>query len=80
MIFLADGYQKLAYSCGENLEAALQAEPNASYEERAYLEGYCEGHRKAYLDMAEDFRKVLRDNPPSRFHWPHISLGFNWRF
>ena len=81
MIFLADGYEKLAGYCPGNLQASLQALPaNASEEARAYLEGYCEGHRKAYLGMAEDLRKVLRDNPPSRFNWPRISLGFMWRF
>ena len=81
MIFLVEGYEKLAGYCPGNLQAALQAlPPTAGDEERAYLEGYCEGHRKAYLGMAEDLRKVLRDNHPSRFNWPRISLGFTWRF
>jgi hypothetical protein len=81
MAFLVDGYEKLAAHSYDNLQVAFQAlPPNASEAERAYLEGYCEGHRKAYLGMAEDLRKVLRDNPPSRFNWPRISLGFTWRF
>jgi hypothetical protein len=81
MIFLAEGYERLASYCPGNLETALQALPlDATNEERTYLEGYVEGHRKAYIGMAEDLRKVLRENPPSRFNWPRISLGFTWRF
>jgi hypothetical protein len=45
MIFLADGYEKLASYFPGDLQAALQAlPPNASDEARAHLEGYCEGH------------------------------------
>jgi hypothetical protein len=81
MTFLAAGYEKLSAQMPGNLEVALRAlPPDASESERSYLEGYCAGHIKAYLGMAEDLRKVLHDNPPSSFNWPRISLGLTWRF
>jgi hypothetical protein len=75
--------EKLADAAPGNLEIARQRLPTDTSEyDRAFLDGYCAGHVKAYQGIAEDLRKVLRDNPSSTVKWPRISIGvgFFWPF
>jgi hypothetical protein len=81
LVFLAEGYEKLARSMEANAEQISRGMPaNSSEVELAHFAGYAQGQIKAYRDMAYDLRQVLRDNPPSRFNWPRIALGVTWRF
>ena len=81
MTFLAAGCEKVATVMEMNAQAVASKLPlNATEYDRGYIAGYTEGRIKSYRDMAEDLRKVLRDNPSSNFNWPRISLGFSWRF
>jgi len=81
MTFLADGYEKLAANMETNAQALAQRIPaDATEYDRGLFAGYSEGQIKSYRDMAADLRKVLRDNPPSSFNWPRISISFGWRF
>jgi hypothetical protein len=81
LTLLAEGCEKIATDL-ETAAPRLAATISSTVPEydRGYFAGYTEGRIKTYRDMAADFRNVLRDNPPSRFNWPRISLGFTWRF
>lgn len=75
---VAANCDKLAAEMPNNLEKVLRQQPRATERERVYLEGYCEGHIKAYRGLAEDLRKVLRDNPGSGTSWPRLSIGIGF--
>lgn len=80
---LANGCDDLADKMPANLTAALaRMSADASDAQTAYMEGYCEGHIKAYRGLADDIRKLLRDNPSAGRGWPNVSFGFGfiWPF
>ncbi len=77
---VAANCDKLAAGMPSNLEKTLRQRPDATERERLFLEGYCEGHIKAYRSLAEDLRQALRENPGSGSSWPRIRIGvgFFW--
>ena len=81
MLLLAAGYEKLAVGMEADAQAVARTLPASATEyDKGYFAGYTEGRVKELREMAHELHKVLRDNPPSRFSWPRISLGFTWRF
>jgi hypothetical protein len=75
---VAAGCDKLAAEMPGNLEKVLRQQPNAPEREKVFITGYCEGHIKSYRGLAEDLRKVLRENPGSGSTWPRIGIGIGF--